>query len=249
VHQLAADELMQMNTVDDVLFYHGTSRTAATDLLKGESVSWFYADARALATDIVAALLKHRNHLFETADLFEDAGVENVISAPVGLSQLIDHNEASSFSYGQLWLTTSFTMASEYALRNRHGSEVFAFLMDGLRVLDFIGDRDGAELLRRYPRLHHLSMRGHEPVVVSFSGLNCSDLQGPHGGAVSPTDVAGFLRDIPGIEFTPSYRLLRVEPEWIVGVHDLDTTGQTIPSLLQDSPGMPSKAWMSKNAI
>lgn len=247
MRQYAVVNMIQKSIIEDVLFYHGTSGTAAATLLRGESVSWFHEDARALAADIVSVLLRHRSHLFETADLFEAAGVENGISAPLGLSQLVDHNEASSFSYGQLWLTTSFKMASEYALRNRHGSEAFAFLMDGLAVLDFVSDGDGAELLRKYPRLHRLSMRSHEPVVVAFCGLNCRDLQGQHGGTVTRTDVVQWLRDTPGVEFSPSYRLLRIEPEKIVRIHDLSNRTIPLPSL--DSLGTAPDSWLSNKSI
>jgi hypothetical protein len=77
---------MQIDTICDIAFYDGTSSTSAVHLLTGESISWFFEDARALAGDIVSVLLRHRNHLYETADLFVNAGVENGISAPLGLA-------------------------------------------------------------------------------------------------------------------------------------------------------------------
>lgn len=241
---------MQIDTICDIAFYHGTSSTSAVHLLTGESISWFFEDARALAGDIVSVLLRHRNHLYETADLFVNAGVENGISAPLGLSQLVECNVTSSFSYGQLWLTTSFKMASEYALRNRHGSEAFAFLMDGLKALDFSGEADGEALLRKYPRLQRLASMDHEPVVVSFRGFNCDDLRGAHGGAVSASDVITMLDDQPGVEYSPAYRLLKVEREKIAGVHDLiecfrESGRRTVPPFLQDLPGMEPREWVN----
>jgi hypothetical protein len=252
MYEHVATELSQMRTIEDIKFYHGTSRIAVAGLLDGESVSWFYEDARALAGDIVSVLLRHRSNLLETADLFVDSGAENSISAPLGLGQLVDGNPASSFSYGQLWLTSSFKMASEYALRNRHGSEAFAFLMDGLTVLDFIGERDDSELLRKYPRLHRLSSMHHEPVVISFCGLSCGDLQGQHGGIVTPSDVFGMLHSTSGVEYSPSYRLLSVQPEKIVGIHDLadclrTTTGHTVLPFPQDFPEMDPASWLTAN--
>lgn len=240
-------ELVPLNNIDEIQFYHGTSGAGATALLTGKDMSWFFEDVCALAKDIVSALGRHRNHLFEAADLFVDAAVDNGTSALLGLSQLVEQNYASSFSYGQLWLTTSFKMASEYALRNEQGSEAFAFLKDGLMALEFSGEADSARLLAKYPRLQDLASMDHEPVVISFRGLTCGHLQDAHGGAVSSGHVIMMASNLPGVEFTPAYRMLEVELNKIVGVYNLTNwIGQAPPeerSILALAP----QAWISSH--
>src|SRR5262245_20566434 len=113
-----------MNTAE-FTFFHGTSGKAAKSILtEGVREAIYVRQAQELVSSIWPLILAQAGSFAETATLFQSAGSAYFASAPVGLQNVYENYESSTFAYGSFYVTLSLEKAQRYATRSNSGSEL-----------------------------------------------------------------------------------------------------------------------------
>ncbi|MFQ6238230.1 hypothetical protein [Sinorhizobium meliloti] len=202
-------------------FYHGTSARAAIALLGAEDHNWFLSSMKSLASEVMKALSRHQPDFYKLGNIFDDAGSEYPSSAPLGIQELASGQINSTFSYDQMWVTTSFVGAAGYAKRHEHGSEALNFLMEGIAVLEFLGETSSRNLLSKYPKIQEITALGHEPVVLTFSGIDPERVRSDRNGDVR-WEKFFELSKILADGYEASFRLTDPKPSDVTGIRVLE---------------------------
>ena len=206
----------------ELKFWHGTSATAAIGILT-EGACDFPSQLGEwnLAKKIWPPILAKAVNEWETATLFQQAGCRGFIAAPLALKGLhADAQQASQYSYGQFYVTTSRDKAARYARRNRTGSEILSVIEDGLQVIDQFDRVLGDELRASYPELtKFLSMPAHA-IVLELRGICADRLTNDRGKTIDDLEEFEF---VASAECTsePAFRIAGVTPADVVAVYDL----------------------------
>lgn len=211
----------------DLIFYHGTGRTAAQAILASGARDSLFEEmgAYALGRKILHALRAHA-HLspiddFKLHHAFTGPGMELSSLWVPALSRL-DSNGQSYFEYGHFCATLNIANAYRYAI-NPYRSEFIQALAEALKVLDHIGGSFSQTLANDYPKIAHAIKNPSPPVVLELGGISRERLLNRRGGSNIQMELELFI-DMemdPGVNAPVDFRIRNVTSDDIVAVHDL----------------------------
>lgn len=202
-------------------FFHGTSGKAAKLVLTdgvGEAV--YFRQARELVHSIWPIILERAGSFAKTATLFQSAGSAYFASAPVGLQNVYENYESSTFAYGSFYATLSLEKAQRYATRSNSGSELLLFVEEALKVIDTINPDLRKRLLDDQPELGRRLKDPPHPVVLELTNIEASRLTRENGDPIDQA-LMDLVERAPGVGQQLSFRILNISRSDVCGVYDL----------------------------
>ncbi len=221
---------------EQVLLYHGTSKASAIRILTEGSREDYLEmiGATDLARQISALVLDNmnlhgkdtweigvelHNRLKPSEDVYDEQDLW-VRSLPY-----LRGAQSRSFHYGSTFVTSSLTRAYRYAAGNPYRSEFLRSLAGGYGICLSLGppvDAQAKELRNQFPQCFELLENPSDPVVIEISGIQSHKLRTEDGDADIQGDL-DLLDKLQELNVDPqlSFRLLELQPEDIVSIHDL----------------------------
>jgi hypothetical protein len=237
---------MRALSTNNLLFYHGTSRTAALAILGYGARNSLLDEigAFSLGREILQSLLDHARLSHEDLPRLHFAfvgrpGAEYSSLWLPALRQL-DGGERSHFEYGHFCATLNIANAYRYTVGNPYRSEFIRVLAESLKLLEDLCDQIPQKLTREYPAVASAIESPSPPVVLELTGIARERLLNGKGGQNIEGELQAFLdiQQYPGVNAPADFRIRDVIPSDIVAVHDLS---DWLPEDVGDSSWRPKK--------